>query len=284
MALERKGALHGKINNLVYREVGEQQIVQIAPGKVKQTKPTKLAALEFGLASTQAKALRLVFKLVYEELDGRLSTRLNSTILQCMRQSKETDRGKRTLHNGNLAPLKGLQFNSKAPIEKCVLALPEYTRQNNGTMHLKLSFNPANDIRYPSGDSIPNICFNVTILAFHFLEEKTYVIDSQNFLFKNLNNTNELRWNSSHQLPDGYIIITCLSLRYLQQNWLNELTQIHDTAFFPAIIIDAFHATAEMAEQGRRDGLSTSYTRKDPLISETKGILQQIQDFEAKNS
>src|SRR3546814_7717000 len=62
---DKNGKIRGKINNIVYRELGDKQVMQIAPARVRQTYATKLNAMEFGLASTQAKVLRNVFRGAY---------------------------------------------------------------------------------------------------------------------------------------------------------------------------------------------------------------------------
>ncbi|MGK6350848.1 hypothetical protein [Parapedobacter sp. DT-150] len=118
MAIQDKnGKIRGKINNIVYRELGDKQVMQIAPARVKQTYATKLNAMEFGLASAQAKVLRRVFRGVYEEADGKMAARLTAAVAACIRTS-EKDIGERNLHDADLDPLKGFKFNADAPFEK----------------------------------------------------------------------------------------------------------------------------------------------------------------------
>ena len=107
---DQNGKIKGKINNIVYRESQGQQIMQIIPARVKQTYATKLSALEFGVASAQAKTLRRIFRSIYEEADGKMVGRLNAAVSACLRTDPLAV-GERTLNDSDLGSLKGFQFN-----------------------------------------------------------------------------------------------------------------------------------------------------------------------------
>ncbi len=138
MAIQgRNGKIKGKINNIVYRRLGDQQIMQIAPDRVKQTYATKLNALEFGLASAHGKVLRDVFRKVYEASDGKMNGRLNAAITACLRTSNK-EIGERTLHDADLGELKGFQFNLDAPIESRIAVRPICSVAPNGLFRFQL--------------------------------------------------------------------------------------------------------------------------------------------------
>lgn len=281
---DRNGKIHGKINNIVYRELGDKQVMQIAPARVRQTDATKLNAMEFGLASAQARVLRNVFRDVYEASDGKMAVRLNAAVAACIRTS-DKEIGERDLHDADLEPLKGFQFNVAAPFEKLVGVMPSFGVAPNGRFEFKLPpFNVMNDIGYPSGDVRYNPSFLIAITAFHFREEYVRIIDKKVFDFRNINQQAEIDWSSSRRLPQGAIVIATLSLRYLSTNWVGRQVQATDKAFYPTIILEAFHVTDDMATRGKKEGFGTPTGRIAEFGSKTNEILKDIARFKEKTS
>ena len=85
--IDRRGVLHGSVSNMVYRSYRGQQIAQLKPAKVKQTVTSKEAGLEFGLASSTARAIRQAFANVFPGNDGRMSNRLTVAVRKCIASS-----------------------------------------------------------------------------------------------------------------------------------------------------------------------------------------------------
>ena len=173
---DNKGKVRGKINNVVYRELGDKQVMQIIPARVKQTDATKLAAMEFGLASAQARVIRTVFTTLYEESDGNISGRLNAAVAACLRKS-DKEIGEHDLHDALLDPLKGFSFSTHAPFEKLIAVRPTFGVRPNGQVDFALpSFNVMKDIAYPPVDLRYHPGFLIAITAFYFREEYARVI------------------------------------------------------------------------------------------------------------
>lgn len=279
---DSNGKIKGKIDNIVYRELGDTQIMQIAPARVKQTYATKLNALEFGLASTQAKVIRYVFRGIYEEPDGKMAARLNAAVAACIRTS-EKDIGDRDLHEADLSALKGFEFNTNAPFEKLLSVGPDCGVAANGRFEFRLpSFNVMSDIIYPPGHVRYNPSFLITITAFHFREEYARIIDKKVFDFKNIDQQAEIDWSSSRQLPQGAIVIVTLSLRYLSTNWMGRQVQTTDRAFYPTVILDAYHVTEEMATLGKKEGFIRATGTIGEFSNSTNQILKKITHFKQK--
>src|SRR5690606_40543344 len=134
-------------------------------------------ALEFGLASTQAKMLRRVLRNFFEEYDGKMPVRLNATVAACMRTSTK-EIGERTLHDADLAPLKGFQFNLDSPIERLVRVRPVVEIAPNGRIQFSFpKFNVMNDITYPAEPPRFNPSFSIFVTAFNFFDESVHIID-----------------------------------------------------------------------------------------------------------
>jgi len=279
---DRNGKIKGKINNIVYRELGDKQVLQIAPARVKQTDATKLNALEFGLASTQAKVLRSFLRGVYEEADGKMAARLTASVAACIRTSKRSI-GDRNLHDVPLDLLKGFEFNTHAPFEKLVAVKPSFKVFPNGRFEFSLPrFNLMEDIRYPQDGIRHDPSFMIAITAFHFREEYARIIDKEIFDFKNIDQRAEINWSSRRQLPKDAIVIVTFSLRYLSTNWAGRRTQTTDRAFYPTIILEAFHVTEEMATLGKEAEFTVPTDYIAEFGNNTNDILKDIARFKKK--
>lgn len=279
---DRNGKIKGKINNIVYRESQGQQIMQIIPARVKQTYATKLSALEFGVASAQAKTLRRVFRRVYEEADGKMAGRLNAAVAACLRTAN-LEVGERTLHDSDLDSLKGFQFNTDAPIEKRIAVRPIYDIAPNGQFHFKLPvFNPMSDITYPPSDIRLDSSLTIALIAVQFQEEYVQVIDSETFDIQNLNREVKIDWVCNRQLPQGFIVFAVLSLRYFSVNWVGQKGYTTDKAFYPTIILDAFHVSEDIASRGIADGLEMPIKEKLEFGHRTNDVLKKVTHFKEK--
>ncbi|MGV3762274.1 hypothetical protein [Parapedobacter sp.] len=279
---EKNGKIKGKINNIVYRELGDKQVMKIAPARVRQTYATKLSAMEFGLASAQAKVFRNVFRHVYEEADGKMAARLTATVAACIRTS-EREIGDRNLHDVDLSLLKGFEFNTHAPFEKLLTVRPIFGVLPNGRFEFSLPpFNVVEDIRYPQDRVRYDPSFLIAVTAFHFREEYARIIDKASFDFKNINQQVQIDWSSSKLLPAGAIVVVTFSLRYLSTNWVGRQVQTTDKAFYPTVILDAYHVTEEMASLARNQGFARATSTIAEFGNNTNSILKDIARFRQK--
>ncbi len=277
----RNGKIKGKINNIVYRGYRDKQVLQIAPARVRQTYATKLNALEFGLASAQAKMLRRILRNFYDVYDGKMPVRLNAAVAECMRTSAK-EIGDRTLHDADLGPLIGFQFNTAAPMEKLVRIRPKIAVAPNGQIKFTLPpFNPMKDIVYPPEPPRMDPSFMIVVTAFHFPEEYVHIVDHAHFDFENIDTVAEINWTCRRQLPKGSIVLITIALRYAATNWVGQRAMTKSTAFYPTIIVDAFHVTDDMAAEGVADGLEPP-KRVMQFGDNVNDLLQKIARFKEK--
>src|SRR5690606_12069074 len=125
--------------------------------------------------------------------------------------------------------------------------------------------------------------FLIAITAFHFREEYARVINKQVFDFENINQSAEINWSSRHLLPEGAIIIVTFSLRYVSANWSGRQIQYTDKAYYPTIILDAFHVTDEMVKLAEEAGfLLPTMTRISAFSSNMKEVLHDIQKLKKR--
>lgn len=253
---ERNGKIKGRIGNLVYRGYHGQLVVQSAPARVRQTYATRLNALEFGLASTQAKLMRRALGDFIEIHDGRMAVRLNAAVAACMRASDKPV-GERNLHDADLSLLRGFEFNLQAPLDRLLRVRPVTDVAANGTIDFRLlPFNPMQDVAYPPSQRRFRPAFTILVTAFDFPGEKLYLIDRETFVCENLDQQTQVAWRCSKRLPAGSFVLVLLAMRYVAENWLNPQQTIPvGSAYYPSVVLDAFHVTAEMVAKGERDQL-----------------------------
>lgn len=283
MAIQgRNGKIKGKINNIVYRSLGGQQILQIAPSRVKQTYATKLGALEFGVASTHAKGLRMIFRKIYEESDGKMNGRLNAAVAACLRTSDKAV-GERTLHDSNLDDLKGFQFNLLAPMESRITVRPTWCVEPTGRFRFKLSsFNLATDINYPPSDMTMAPSFTIVLIAIQFEKEYVQIIDHKTFAYSNVDQQAEINWECRRQLPLGTIVFAMFSLRYSTSSWLGKEIWTTNSAFYPTIVLDAFHVTEAMAASGVDANFDPPEGGQDEFGCMVNHTLNKVKEFKEK--
>lgn len=279
---DRHGKIKGKINNIVYRDWGGKQVLQIAPAQVKQTYASRLNALEFGLASAQAKVIRDVLSGIYEEADGKMTARLNAAVAACIRSS-DRDIGDRDLHHASLDSLRGFEFNTLAPFEKRLTARPVFGVLPNGRFNFHLpSFNVMDDIHYPRDGVRYDPSFLIAITAFHFRKEYAQLIDKEVFDFENINREVQIDWSSSRLLPPGAVVVVTFSLRYISTNWVGRQIQSTDKAFYPTVILDAFRVTDDMSVCTQQEGFGDPIDIIYEFGNKTNSILKDIARLKQK--
>lgn len=273
---DKNGKIRGKIDNIVYRGYKDKQIMQIAPKRVKQTLSSKLSALEFGLAARQAKFMRNVFHNVYEECDGNMVRRFTAAVAACIRTA-EIEIGERDLHDADLSQLKGFSFNENAPFEKLVAVSPKLDVAANGSIRFQLGpLVPGDDIAYPPNFFRPNGSFGIFVVAFNFRKGNVQIVDCAGFDIAGTDHSpTEIDWQCNKLLPEGYIVLVVLCLRYFSLNWLGQRTQTTNKDFYPSIILDAFHVTPEMAALGAADLLQPPSADDFSSYGDTRGRIRQ---------
>src|SRR5690606_39292640 len=107
-------------------------------------------------------------------------------------------------------------------------------------------------------------------------EEYSRIIDKAVFDFKNINQQVQIDWSSSKLLPAGAIVVVTFSLRYLSTNWAGRQVQTTDNAFYPTVILDAYHVTEEMATLARNEG----FARATSTIARSEEHTSELQSRE----
>jgi|GEM_PF-3654675 len=151
MAIIDKNVLKGLFGSVVAREVRGQQVMSSKPGKVKQTVPTKNAALDFGRASFYAQQICITFfPLIRFYNDSYMVGRLAGEISSLLSANHTQPPGQRELAYSNVSRLAGFDFNKHSPLQKSMMVDVSVAIDPQGQLAIRVpAFNWKAAIRGP---------------------------------------------------------------------------------------------------------------------------------------
>lgn len=238
---DEDGYLRGRKGDSIFRRFNGKTVVSQAPTERKQTDKSRSAAFEFGLASNTARAIRLPMGMYYLGLDGSLVNRLNTAVRLALPLSPHAESGRRDIHDAELSPLAGLQFNSNAPLNKLLKPRPQVSVRDNSSLNIALpGFTPKKELTYPKSSFHIGCNITVTQFAFDFRREFYLQLASRQTeitqpYFEGLD------WDFDEYLPPGSIALTCMSLQYHIQTSDTERKVLNMREFSPTELIAAYH-------------------------------------------
>lgn len=259
--IDKKGALHGSVSNIVYRTYRGQQIAQLKPKKFVQTRATQEAGLEFGLCSSTACAIRTAFASVYRVHDGKMVNRLLTRVRKSISSSTARERGERDIHDAETSYLKGFQFNANSSLENVVTARPEAQLSEENQIRVYLPAIKEADIKGLKADKY---IIRLVAISFNFKEDVyTY------------NCYREIEIDSSHPwqggeirmdegIQDGRLVLLAMTIHAYKKDYYDGFICINSKEWSPAELIGAWHANGVLNEpevkMGRVDGVLTLLT------------------------
>ncbi|WP_407427549.1 hypothetical protein [Arcticibacter sp.] len=239
--LDKDGFLRGKKGDSIFRRVNDKPVVSQAPSARKQTDESKSTAFEFGLASNTARAIRFPLGMYYLGLDGGLVNRLNTAVRFALLFSPFAEAGRRDLHDAELAPLAGLQFNAHAPLNRLLKPRPQVTLRHNFTLNITLpGFSPKKDLLYPKTGFYVGCTLTIAPYAFDFRREFYIQLASRETAitqpyFEGFD------WDFDEYLPAGAVVLVCMSLQYHIQSTATERKILNIRQFSPTELVAAYH-------------------------------------------
>lgn len=152
--------IDGTIGDLTFYRQGGEYLIRSKGGvsgdRIKNDpnfQRTRENGSEFGEAAKQGKLIRQAFRAFVDKVsDGRVTSRLTSTLVQVVQSDTTNPRGERKVKAGNLALLKGFEFDRKTSFSGTVLAaISTSIDKATGTSEVSLTVVPKSDIVYPNG-------------------------------------------------------------------------------------------------------------------------------------
>ncbi|WP_207422955.1 hypothetical protein [Desertivirga brevis] len=243
--IDKKGVIHGGVDNVSYRTYRGQQIVQMKAGKVKQTIATKESGLEFGLCASTARVIREAFHRTYKGgYDGPMINRFNSVVQSAVRACSTKARCQRNLHDADLSYLTGFQFNNNSPLDKVLKARPEAIMEE-GTVAVYLPAFSQEDIKGKVGEyyivRLLLVSFDFHKKVYRYLDCKEIKVDSKGF--------EGGRIGLEGHIPQGSVAILSMSVHAYVNDVFDGSRSLNSKEWSPSEIIGAWHMPASEEQE-----------------------------------
>ncbi len=229
----------GILGKVVFREVGNKQILLSKAGKVKQTKSTQLSGSEFRQCSSWSKRLRSGLKsFTAGQTDSTMHGRLTGKLYQAIQTNTEQPKGNRTPMNSDMDLLGGFEFNTHSPFtDYCALTLTAIQNEQKQIIVTVPELHPKADMKFMPNTTGAELLLYVVAMTLegpaHFVEGYTLLpID------KNTAVVPETVW-SGPVIPEGYFVVVCAKLLYYAPNKFTEKEYVNHKGCNPAQLIMA---------------------------------------------
>ena len=233
----RNNSYSGAIGNLVYREVGNKQIVQLKPDSIRQTKRTKESGSEFRQCSSWSKWLRLrMHSFLEKNVDHYMFSRFAGRFYTVLQTNIDLPKGERTPLNSDMGALAGFDFNTNSPFADYFMPgiAATLTDQNEVTVTIP-SFNPKVEMQFAKGTRYAELLVYVMTASFEsntgFTDDYT-ILPMQNMAYT----LPETVWTST-PLPEGQLVLVCAKVLYYNTNRFTEKHYVNSKECSPATIV-----------------------------------------------
>ncbi len=271
---DEKGMIRGLVGSVIFRKWREINVIQGRPHPGKQTLATKVAAQEFGIASSTARMLRHGFRQAYYQCDPGMPNRLTCRVLKAIQAARELPRLQRDLYRGaDLKVMEGFEFNTRSPLQVALPVKPEVRRLETGGLEIDIpGFQAIHDPGWKHSHKL-----RYCVYSFNFKQYYAELLE-----FKDLENTGALGgWQPQHlqtevPLPAGTIIFVTLSIiRCMGGGNIEWSTEASAPDWSPCGILAAFRteedpeevpmSTPERGDFRRAEGIIKGYWINDHL-------------------
>lgn len=152
--------LRGTLDDITFMRTKDGYRAQVKSSLSKErvaTDPiflrTRENGQEFGRAGKSGKVLRHAFKEIFGKGAGRMTARMQKTMMQCLKGDTTSDRGMRKVSSGALGFLQDFNFHPTAVLSN-VLAVTPTTTVNRTTGSVAVAvpiFVPTSALSFPAG-------------------------------------------------------------------------------------------------------------------------------------
>ncbi|HMH33591.1 MAG TPA: hypothetical protein VK543_11200 [Puia sp.] len=153
MAVQRNVIFTGRIGNMIFYKRNGKYCSRAVPDRVRQTKPTKARAKEFGKASSLARAIReQLLPVIPFPADNNMQTRLITAVFQWLKEAGSS----RTERINQLSLIERFQFTSEGDeIMNRWKIRPAISIPSAGLLEIKIpSFIPDQSVRAPANTEL----------------------------------------------------------------------------------------------------------------------------------
>ncbi|WP_207534593.1 hypothetical protein [Desertivirga arenae] len=281
--VDKKGVLHGPVDNILYREYRGMQIAQIKPAKVKQTLASKEAGLEFGLAATTAASIRAVFLPGYKANDGAMANRLTTTTLKSIRAAIHKRRGERNIHDGDPNMFSGFQFNKNSPLDECLRVNPQVRTTEEGRIVVKLPAFTENELRGPAKGYY---VIRLMAVSFNFKTSLASYLSSKEIKINYGKGFEGAEIEVLESLPPGRLVLLGMFVHAYNWDTFDGYTRLNSKTWSPGAIIGGWQAPEqeepEMTNRLEKEKAVVGDVKMYPLSYSGVEIQRKFEDIWAK--
>lgn len=235
--INRKNITTGRVAHLVYRNLNGQQIVQLHPGKLKQTQATKASGSEFRQCSSWAKQLREGLQSFLVGLtDSYMYRRLTRQLYLAILANDSQPKGERTPSTSDMKNLEGFEFNSHSPFSHYFMPKIEVSMdaERKITVTIPALF-PQADMKFPEEADKAELI--VLVYATHLDDIQN---PFENFftltLQKNGASSEATVW-TSEPVPEGFFVMATAKLLFYSANPFSGKNYCNSKTLNPATIV-----------------------------------------------
>lgn len=230
--------INGQLGDLVFYNRGKTPIVRKKTVNKHQTEASKKSSRDFGTASRNAAYIRKAFApLVKLYAYDDLLNRLNKRFIDIFKTIPAEEAGHKKLADGNLALLKGFEFNSSKPLDKLWLRETDLRIETDGLVKLILPTGEINNLLKPHPKATEA---RLQVMGFHFELDDTggYEIIEVNDLVIPLSNSHfpktALTLSLNHEGDKALIFAMGIS-------FFSGTARFADRRYYACKIIHALH-------------------------------------------
>lgn len=237
--LGKNNSIRGVIGNVVFKKIGNKQILQSKPGSVKQTKNTKAAGSEFRQCSLWGQWLRNGLRsFLTNEAGGYMHSRLNGELYAAIQMNNALPKGQRTPLNSDMSTLAGFEFNTHSPFTD-YFGLPIETVLNEQRQVVVTvpAFDPRTALQFAQQTRQAELLIYVLTTNFEsntgFPDDYTVIPIPNDFAM-----VPQTVW-TSQPIPEGYLFLVCAKLLYFNTTRFTEKHYVNNKECSPAMVLRA---------------------------------------------
>ncbi|WP_207536367.1 hypothetical protein [Desertivirga arenae] len=240
--VDKKGILHGPVDNILYRSYRGMQIAQIKPSKVKQSLASREASLEFGLAATTAASFRAVFFPGYKANDGGMANRLTALTLKSIKTATHKRRGERDIHDGDPDMFSGFQFNKNSTLEDCLRVKPQVRLTEDGRILVNIPAFTDNDLRGPARS---HYVIRLMAISFNFKTSLASYLSNKEIKIEKGKGFEGGEIEVLQSIPQGRLVLLGMFIYAYNCDSFDGYTRVNNKAWSPGGIIGGWQAPAQ---------------------------------------
>jgi len=251
--------INGQLGDLVFYKRGNADVVRQKPIQIQQTEASKKSSRDFGTASRNAAYIRKAFApLVQLYAYDDLLNRLNKRFIEIFKTIPAEQAGHKRLTDGNLALLKGFEFNTSKSLDKLWSSETDLRIETDGLVKLILPKGEIKSLLKPHPKATEA---RLQVMGFHFDLDDTggYEIIEVNDLVIPLSNSHfpktALALQLNHKGDKALIFAMGIS-------FFSGTARFGDRRYYACKIIHALHL---------KDGVIVNYVAQPEVESEVVG-------------